>query len=132
MYVPVSEIQISERLKLFRVLDLRERGNSSLDVSAVSRPTNSYFGNKSSREGARLGLGSQTKYTSNTSQTKTSRVFGTRLNGATESFDSPVELGQICLDVTTHNANAFNAETMLNDPHDDLNGIKIEVERRVT
>ena len=81
------------------MLDLRARGNSSLEVSITSRPVTTNFNGKSTRDDSRFGLGSQTKYTSGASQqSKASRVLGTQLYPTTESFDSPVELGGVHFD----------------------------------
>ena len=59
----------------------------------------------------------------NASRPKASRVLGTQLDAATESFNSPVELG----DILHHSKPFVTRDVDLNDPHDDLGEIKIEV-----
>jgi hypothetical protein len=116
-------------LKHFRVLDLRSRGSSSLEIGVTSSFTSSPLAVKPSHETTRLGLGSHTKYSSTKMNLKASRVLGTQLDTTSESFDSPVELGHIDINGIVHHA---TGDQVLNDPCANLNGIKIQVSKSVT
>lgn len=123
-------------MSLKRVLDLRARGNSSMEVSLASRPVAaSTFGGKSGRDTSKLALGSQTKYTTgSTKGMKASRVLGTQLYSTmADSFDSPVELGDVHLDGIKRDVKPYSSpDTLLSDKKHDHDGVNIEVEKSVT
>ena len=108
-------------------MDLRSRGNSSLEVTVVSRPAST---NKVSRNASKLGLDSQTKYLAGAPRPmKASRVFGTELNTTTDSFDSPVQLNDVHPDGIRRDVKSFVAGDT--DEHDEHGGIRVEVDKRI-
>jgi hypothetical protein len=119
---------------LNRILDLRARGNSSLEVSVTPKPVGSNFNGKCTRDTSRLGFfGSRIEYSSGVSKPlKTSKALGTQLFDASRTFDSPVELGNVPLDDIRHKSRTYStSDSGLQEPHDELEGIKIEVENHV-